>query len=66
MEALQMLKFNYKKSHLNFMAEWQSPPIPPEDEHWLCQLAATDEQDRSSVIQVVRELFNMADDIQMP
>ncbi|KAJ7934128.1 hypothetical protein B0H13DRAFT_1591792, partial [Mycena leptocephala] len=26
MEALQKLKFNYKKSRLNFMSEWQSAP----------------------------------------
>jgi hypothetical protein len=66
MEALQMLKFNYKKSRLNFMAKWQSPPIPPEDEYWLQQLASTDDNDRSAAIQAIRELFDMADDIQMP
>jgi hypothetical protein len=63
MEALQMLKFNYKKSRLNLMAEWQSPPILPEDEDWLRQLAAADENDRSSAIQAIKELFGIADDI---
>ena len=48
------------------MAGWQSPSIPPEDEDWLRQLAATDEHDRSAVIQSIRELFDMADNIQMP
>ncbi|KAJ7799245.1 hypothetical protein B0H14DRAFT_3491819 [Mycena olivaceomarginata] len=28
MEALQMLKFNYKKARLNFISEWQSPAVP--------------------------------------
>jgi hypothetical protein len=32
MEALQMLKFNYKKSRLNFMADWQSAPIADDEE----------------------------------
>jgi hypothetical protein len=66
MEALQMLKFNYKKSRLNFMAEWQSPPIASEDEDWLRQLDATDEQDRGAAIKAVTELFGMADNLQMP
>ena len=48
------------------MAEWQSPPIPPEDEDWLRQLAATDENDRDAAAAAIQELFNMADDIQMP
>ncbi|KAJ7812147.1 hypothetical protein B0H14DRAFT_3479040 [Mycena olivaceomarginata] len=39
MEALQMLKFNYKKSWLNFMADWQSAPITDNEEDWLRQLA---------------------------
>ncbi|KAJ7622680.1 ribonuclease H-like domain-containing protein [Mycena rosella] len=61
----RMLKFNFKKSRLNFMAEWQSPPIPPEDEDWLRQLAATDENDRDAAVAAIRELFNTADNIQM-
>jgi hypothetical protein len=39
MEALQMLKFIYKKSRLNFMADWQSAPSTDDDEDWLRQLA---------------------------
>ncbi|KAJ7645730.1 hypothetical protein B0H17DRAFT_959478 [Mycena rosella] len=66
MEALQMLKFNFKKSQLNFMAEWQSPLILPEDEDWLRQLAATDENDCDAAAAAIRELFNTADNIQMP
>ncbi|KAJ6582302.1 hypothetical protein B0H19DRAFT_1252405 [Mycena capillaripes] len=61
----RMLRFNYKKSRLNFMAEWQLPPIA-EDEDWLRHLAATDEHDRSTAVQAIRALFDMADDIQMP
>ena len=48
------------------MAEWQSPPIPPEDEDWLRQLAAINENGRDTVAAAIRELFNTADDIQMP
>ncbi|KAJ7916854.1 hypothetical protein B0H13DRAFT_1570630, partial [Mycena leptocephala] len=34
MEALQMLKFNFKKARLNFMSEWQSqsPPVAQDEE----------------------------------
>jgi hypothetical protein len=35
MEALQMLKFNYKKSRLNFMSDWQTIPVADDDEDWL-------------------------------
>ncbi|KAJ7933580.1 hypothetical protein B0H13DRAFT_1856085 [Mycena leptocephala] len=45
MEALQMLKFNFKKARLNFMSEWQSPLVAEDEEDWLRDLAmATDEQ----------------------
>jgi hypothetical protein len=47
------------------MAEWQSPPILPEDEDWFRQLAAANENDGSSAIQAIKELFDMADDIWM-
>jgi hypothetical protein len=40
MEMLQMLKFTYKKSRLNFMADWQSAPIAAEEEDWLRTLAS--------------------------
>jgi hypothetical protein len=35
MEALQILKFNYKKSRLNFMSDWQTVAIPNDEEDWL-------------------------------
>jgi hypothetical protein len=35
MEALQMLKFNDKKSRLNFMSDWQTVAIPGEEGDWL-------------------------------
>ncbi|KAJ7478434.1 hypothetical protein FB451DRAFT_1131681 [Mycena latifolia] len=40
MEALQMLKFNFKRARLNFMAEWQSAAVPDEEEDWLRILAS--------------------------
>jgi hypothetical protein len=39
MEALQMLKFNFKKARLNFMSEWQSPLVAEDKEGWLWDLA---------------------------
>ncbi|KAJ7462438.1 hypothetical protein FB451DRAFT_1180731 [Mycena latifolia] len=39
MEALQMLKFNFKRAQLNFMAEWQSAAVPDEED-WLRILAS--------------------------
>jgi hypothetical protein len=35
MEALQMLKFNYKKLRLNFMSDWQTVPVADDNEDWL-------------------------------
>jgi hypothetical protein len=40
MEALQMLKFNYKKARLNFISEWQLPAVPDDKEDWLHILAS--------------------------
>jgi hypothetical protein len=45
MEAFQMLKFNYKKSRLNFMSDWQTVAIPDNEEDWLCILASKDKGD---------------------
>jgi hypothetical protein len=46
MEALQMLKFNFRKSRLNFMSDWQLAPIPDDEEDWLHALASeTDEEE---------------------
>jgi hypothetical protein len=40
MEALQMLKFNFKKSQLNFMSDWQLAPVADDEEDWLRALAS--------------------------
>jgi hypothetical protein len=45
MEALQMLKFNFKKTRLNFMAEFQSVPDLDGNEDWLRQLAGEADED---------------------
>ena len=55
MEALQMLKFNFKKTRLNFMTEFQSVPDFDGDEDWLRQLAG--EADEDSQRKVLREIF---------
>ncbi|KAJ7851593.1 hypothetical protein B0H14DRAFT_2355149, partial [Mycena olivaceomarginata] len=51
MEALQMLKFNYKKLRLNFMSDWQTVPVVDDDEDWLRTLADTDNKDRDVIWQ---------------
>jgi hypothetical protein len=63
MEAFTMLKFNFKKSHLNFMSEWQSALIADDDEDWLCQLAATNEAERMEAMRAIGESFEMADNL---
>jgi hypothetical protein len=46
MEPLQMLKFNYKKSRLNFMSDWQTVAIPDEEDvDWLRILASKGNSD---------------------
>ncbi|KAJ7479195.1 hypothetical protein FB451DRAFT_1032269, partial [Mycena latifolia] len=50
MEALQMLKFNFKKARLNFMADWQSAAVPDEEEDWLRILASTADEPRQGEI----------------
>ncbi|KAJ6537028.1 hypothetical protein B0H19DRAFT_1079405 [Mycena capillaripes] len=61
MEALQMLKFSYKKSRLNFMADWQAPALGDDEEDWLCSLATASETDR----EVVRKgLFSTCEDVE--
>ena len=55
-----MLKFNFKKSRLNFMLDWQSAPIGDDDEDWLRHLAAaTDEIGRTEAM----EALEMTDDV---
>jgi hypothetical protein len=68
MEALQMLKFNYKKSRLNFVADWQSAPIADDEEDWLRQLASTDETEQQEARQALTESFEMTDSftVRMP
>lgn len=60
-----MLKFNFKKSRLNFMLDWQSAPVGDNNEDWLRHLAAaTDEVGRTEAM----EALEMTDDadIDMP
>jgi hypothetical protein len=52
----QMLKFNFKKTRLNFMTEFQSVPDLDGDEDWLRQLAG--EADEDSQGKVMREIFD--------
>jgi hypothetical protein len=56
MEALQMLKFNFKKTRLNFMTEFQSVPDLDGDDDWLRQLAG--EADEDSRRNVLREIVD--------
>jgi len=51
-----MLKFNFKKTRLNFMTEFQSVPDLDGDEDWLRQLAG--EADEDSQRKVLREIFD--------
>jgi hypothetical protein len=62
MEALQMLKFNFKKFRLTFMSDWQSVPVPNDEEDWLCLLATTtDEAERVEAMDTLTESFEMGD-----
>ena len=55
-EVLQMLKFNFKKTRLNFMTEFQSVPDLDGDQDWLRQLAGEADEDGQN--KVVREIFD--------
>jgi hypothetical protein len=61
MEALQMLKFNFKKSRLNFMADWQSALVPNDKEDWLRILAGTVEEQRETIRQEISDRCEFAD-----
>jgi hypothetical protein len=45
MEALQMLKFSFKKQQLNFMSDYQAPPVGDDDEGHLHNLATASRTD---------------------
>jgi hypothetical protein len=49
MEALQMLKFNFKKTRLNFMSEWQCVPIPDAEEDWLRKLGTETDAEQQNL-----------------
>jgi Ran GTPase-activating protein (RanGAP) involved in mRNA processing and transport len=61
MEALQMLKFNYKKSRLNFMSDWQTVAIPDEDVDWLRILASKGDSDTEDTYREVFDSCELAD-----
>ncbi|KAJ6449125.1 ribonuclease H-like domain-containing protein [Mycena sanguinolenta] len=62
MEALQMLKFTYKKSRLNFMVDWQSAPIAAEEEDWLRNLASkSGGEEEEAIRKEVLYSFDFAD-----
>jgi hypothetical protein len=62
-----MLKFNFKKSRLNFMADWQSAPVPDDEEDWLRILAGTVEEQRETIRQEISDRCEFADrHVEMP
>jgi hypothetical protein len=64
MEALQMLKFTYKKSRLNFMANWQFAPIVAEEEDWLRTLASkSGGKDEEAIRKEVLDSLDFADTV---
>ena len=63
MEALQILKFNYKKSRLNFMSDWQTVPVADDDEDWLRTLANTQDKDRDVIWREIVDSCDSADGI---
>jgi hypothetical protein len=60
MEALQMLKFNYKKSRLNFMSDWQTVAIP-DGEDWLQILASKGDGDTEETWREISDSFELTD-----
>jgi hypothetical protein len=60
-EALQMLKFNFKKAQLNFVADWQLVPVPDNEEDWLRILARTVEEQRETIRQEISDHCEFAD-----
>ncbi|KAJ6584215.1 hypothetical protein B0H10DRAFT_1926019 [Mycena sp. CBHHK59/15] len=64
MEALQMLKFHFKKSRLNFMSEWQSAIVADDEEDWLRVLASTGDDEHKKEIR--REISDSCDFAEIP
>ncbi|KAJ7355217.1 hypothetical protein DFH08DRAFT_802040 [Mycena albidolilacea] len=63
LDIVPLLLVVYTFDHLS--VEWQAPLIPHNDEDWLPQLAAPDEEDRNTAAQAIKECFHMADNIFM-
>jgi hypothetical protein len=64
-EALQMLKFNFKKLRLNFMSEWQTVVVADEEEEdWLRVLTSTDNDDHRMAVR--REISDSCDLVDIP
>ena len=61
MEALQMLKFNYKKSRLNFMSDWQTVAIPDDKQDWLRILASKGDGDTEDTWREISDSCELAD-----
>ncbi|KAF8175182.1 hypothetical protein K438DRAFT_1771151 [Mycena galopus ATCC 62051] len=62
MEALQTLKFNYKKSRLNFMSEGQSATVADDDEDWGRVLASTtDDKEKQDIRREISDSCDFAD-----
>ncbi|KAJ7495122.1 hypothetical protein FB451DRAFT_1360076 [Mycena latifolia] len=55
MEALQMLKFNFKRTRLNFMAEWQSAAVLDEEEDWLRILASAADGHQAEIWHILED-----------
>jgi hypothetical protein len=67
MEGLQILKFNFKKAWLNFMANWQLALVPDDKENWLCILAGTAEEQRETIRREILDSCEFADGhVEMP
>jgi hypothetical protein len=67
MEGLQMLKCNFKKAWLNFMADWQPAPVPDDKEDWLRILAGTAEEQRETIRREISNSCEFADGhVEMP
>ncbi|KAF8202585.1 hypothetical protein K438DRAFT_1757915 [Mycena galopus ATCC 62051] len=58
----RMLKFNYKKSRLNLMSEWESATVADDDEGWLRVLVSTtDNKEKQDVRREISDSCDFAD-----